>query len=222
MTSQFKKVPRIEVDRILSHGVFQKCQLSLNFVHLQKVLKIKLATLPAEATQRIYVMPLEVEELRDKLCAFSFKIGTQMYFFKSKLKFNAKGFYVDAKTSVFELARRKHIRFETHKNYPIDCAIVVSADGKAKVTSELLNISPAGASFRLGEDDSIVRKGQTVHALIRAQGRAAFSVKGIVRFVKKKNNKPTEVGLEFSSLDEIQKNRIMTICEDLSFYIFAR
>jgi c-di-GMP-binding flagellar brake protein YcgR len=70
--------------------------------------------------------------------------------------------------------------------------------------------------------DSIVRKGQTVHALIRAQGRAAFSVKGIVRFVKKKNNKPTEVGLEFSSLDEIQKNRIMTICEDLSFYIFAR
>lgn len=221
--NQFKKVSRLEVDRILAHGVFQKCQLSLNFSHLQKVIKIKLATIPEDKFRRIYVLPQEVEDLKEKLCAFSFKIGTQMYFFKSRIKFNQRGFYVDAPgEQTYELARRKHIRFESHSKFPIYCSVVVSGDSKAKVSGQLLNISAAGASFRLGEDDSLFTKNHTVHVLIKPEQSAGFAVQGTVRYVKKKTGKPTEVGLEFAALDQVQTNKINSICEELSFYIFTR
>lgn len=221
--NQFKKVSRPEVDRILTHGVFQKCQLALNFSHLQKVIKVKLATIPEDMFRRIYVLPQEVEDLKDKLCAFSFKIGTQMYFFKARIKFNQRGFYVDApREQTYELARRKHIRFEAHSKFPIYCSVVVSNDGKAKVSGQLLNISTAGASLRLGEDQTLFKKGNSVHALIKPEQSAGFAVQGTVRYVKQKTGKPTEVGLEFGALDVLQTNKINSICEELSFYIFTR
>jgi hypothetical protein len=221
--NQFKKVSRPEVDRILTHGVFQKCQLSLNFSPLQKVIKVKLATLELDASRKVYVLPQEVEELKDKLCAFSYKIGTQMYFFKSHLKFNNRGFYVDApREGTYELARRKNIRFEAHPKYPISCSVVVSKDGKAKVTGQLLNISSAGASLSLGDDASMFKKNSTVHVLLKPEQSAGFSVEAHVRFIKKKTGKPTEVGLEFGRLDNLQINKVNLICEELSFYVFAR
>lgn len=221
--NQFKKVSRPEVDRILTHGVFQKCQLSLNFLHLQKVIKVKLATIPEDKFARVYVLPQEVEELKEKLCAFSFKIGTQIYFFKSKIKFNNRGFFVDApKDQTYELARRKHIRFEANPKFPIFCSVVVSNDGKAKVSGQLLNISVAGASLQLGEDESIFKMNHVVQTLIKPEHSAGFSVQGTVRYIKKKAGKPTEVGLEFGRLDNVQINRIASICEELSFYVFAR
>lgn len=221
--NQFKKVARAEVDRILTHGVFQKCQLSLNFLHLQKVIKVKLATIPEDKFSRLYVLPQEVEELREKICAFSYKIGTQMYFFKSRIKFNNRGFFVDApREQTYELARRKHIRFEANPKYPIFCSVVVSGDGKAKVSGQLLNISVAGASLQLGEDATIFKKNHVVHTLIKPEHAAGFSVQGTVRYIKKKAGKPTEVGLEFGRLDNVQANKITSICEELSFYIFTR
>lgn len=221
--NQFKKVSRPEVDRILTHGVFQKAQLSLNFLHLQKVIKVKLATLATDAIKRVYVLPQEVEELKEKVCAFSFKIGTQMYFFKSNIKFNNRGFFVEPpRDHMYELARRKNIRFESHPKYPIFCSVVVSSDGKAKVTGELLNISAAGASLRLGQDSSIFKKNHVVHILIKPEHTAGFSVQAKVRFVKGKSGKPVEVGFEFEALDNVQNNRINLICEELSFYVFAR
>ncbi|WP_409479657.1 PilZ domain-containing protein [Pseudobdellovibrio sp. HCB154] len=221
--NQFKKVTRLEVDRILTHGVFQKCQLSLNFANSQKVIKVKLATIPEDKFKRIYILPQEVEDLKDKLCAFSFKIGTQMYFFKARIRFNQRGFYVEAPNDqTYVLARRKHIRFEAHPKFPIYCSVVVSNDGKAKVSGQLLNISTAGASLRLGEDQTIFKKGNPVHALIKPEQSAGFAVQGTVRYVKQKNGKPAEVGLEFAALDVMQTNKINSICEELSFYIFTR
>lgn len=221
--NQFKKVTRQEVERIMAHGLFQKGQLSLNFADLQKVIKIKLATIPEDRFKRIYILPQEVEELKDKLCAFSYKIGTQMYFFKSRIRFNNRGFFVESPIDqTFELARRKHIRFESNPKYPVYCSVVVSGDGKAKVTGKLMNISLAGASLQLGDDATLFKKNHVVHTLIKPEHSAGFSVQGTVRYIKKKTGKPTEVGLEFRQLDNVQTNRIVRICEDLSFYVFAR
>lgn len=221
--SQFKKVSRPDVDRILTHGVFQKAQLSLNILNTQKVIKVKLATLSQDLGKKVYVLPQEVEELRDKACAFSFKIGTQMYFFKSTIKFNSRGFFVEApRDRVYELARRKNIRFDSHSKYPVFCSVVVSQDGRAKVTGELLNISSAGASLRLGQDSSLFKKNQSVHILLKPEHTAGFSVQAKVRYAKGYSGKPTEVGFEFEELDAVQNNRINLICEELSFYIFAR
>lgn len=223
MNNQFKKVSRPEVDRILAHGVFQKSQLSLNYTHMQKVVKVKLITIPEDMFRRIYILPQEAEEIKDKLCAFSFKIGTQMYFFKSRIKFNSRGFYVDSpRDGAYELARRKHIRFDVNPDFPISCSVVVSSDGKAKVTGQLLNISAAGASMSLGEDESLLKKNHIVHTLIKPQQSAGFTVQGSIRYVKKKAGKRTEVGLEFLSLDDVQNSKINTICEELSFYIFSK
>lgn len=220
MQDQFKKVSRTEVDRILKQGVFQKAQLSFNFLNRQKVIKVKLATIPYDASKRMYVLPLEIEELKDRMCAFSFKIGTQMYFFKGKVRVNARGFYIEGSVGFFELVRRKHIRFEKNEQYPIDCGLVLP-DGQGKVRAQLLNISSSGASMRLDDDFSLYKKNQIVHALIRPVRRAGVTVQGLIRYVKRKNNAPTEVGIEFSQLDEVQRNKIKAICEDLSFYIFA-
>lgn len=221
--NQFRKVARPEVDRIIAHGVFQKCQLSLDVNDKQRVVKIKLAIVPGDTIKRVYVLPQEIEELNDKACAFSFKVGTQMYFFKSKMKFSNRGFYVDApKDQVYELARRKHIRFEAHPKFPIYCSAVVTNDSKAKITGELLNISFTGASLRVSGDGTLFNKKHSVHILLKPLQAAAFSVEANVRFVKKKPNNEAEIGLEFTPLDRMQMNRVNSICEALSFYVFTR
>lgn len=223
MQNQFKKVSRPEVDFILTHGHFQKSQLTMSLSKIQKVIKIKLATIAQDKTKRVYVLPQEVEELKDKLCAFSFKIGTQMYFFKSKIKFNNYGFFVDVpRESMYELARRQHIRFEGHPEFPISCSAVVSNDGKVRVPGQLLNISITGASLSFGDDASFFKKNGSVYVFLRPENSGGFSVEANVRFVKKKNGMATEVGLEFRNLDSLQINRVNSICEKLSFYTFAR
>ena len=225
MNSQFKKISRGEVNFILEQGLFQKSQLTLNSsptqTKVRKVLKVKLVTLASEDRKRIYVLPQDVEELRDKMCAFSFKIGTQVYFFKAKIKFNAKGFFVDSGISLYELARRQHIRFDAHPNYPTECTLVTYEDERIKMKAELLNISLAGASFRVHEDSLDLKKNKSVYVLLRPEKKAGFIATGHIRYMKKGAHSLTEVGIEFSHLDEVQKNKITATCEALSLFIFA-
>lgn len=221
MHTQFKKMNQAEIGQMLARGIFQRCQLSLSHQNKQKVVKVKLVSIPEEVHKRVYVLPLTVEELKDKMCAFSYKIGTQMYFFKAKMRFNNKGFYVDASQNIFELIRRKQIRFEAHKSCPIECSIVLSEDEKFKLKTELINISSTGASIKVDASVENFKKNQQIYLYLKQDKKAGVSLLANIRFAKKKAAYTTEIGVEFIDLDGLQKSKINKMCEDLSRFIFT-
>lgn len=220
MRKQVKKLSKSESDKILSAGVFQKCKVIYREKETQTVVKAKFVKL-AQEPEKIYILPQQVIDLKERKCTLGFNVGTQVFLLRAQVKFSAKGFYVSDIVNIYELSGRRDIRFETNRKYPIESQIVYSKDGKALADAYLLNLSQSGASLIADTDTMYLKKNKEVILSIRPDQGTNFTVHAIIRYASVRPNDMTEVGIEFLKMDDSQHRKVINICDDLSRFIFS-
>jgi len=216
MQDFFEKLPKLDKDSIILNGAFEKCQLTIQSDKMPNVVKVKFMLTQHFNLTRIYLVPSEICELKDKICAFSFRIGTRVYFFKAKIFMDGKGFYVDPDFDLFELKRRRHIRFEIPESYPYECLVVTPMNRNIKLKAEIINFSESGIRIRVQSDLAIFQKDNSVILSMKIGKRAVFYVACDIKFVGRKTKAYPELGLAFVGLNPLKRDKILNICEDLS------
>lgn len=212
----FEKVPKAEVENIFIRGIFEKGQLTLEEDKKSIVIKVKLSASTNDRFGRIHVAPQDIYELKDRTCAFSFRIGTRMYFFKAKIQVGNKGFFVDIGFDLIELKRRRHVRFIIPENLTYDSVIISQVYKNLRIYAQLINFSESGAKIKCRESLTGIQKGATVILSVKAERRPAFMVACEVKFILRKQISQPEIGLEFIAPDRMTQNKIINLCEDLS------
>lgn len=215
MQNFFEKLPKSEIESILKKNIFDKCQITVDG-KTNEVIQVNLTASEVEKFGKLYILPLAVYELKDKLCAFSFRIGTRVFFFKAKVLMDGKGFYVTTKMEMLELRRRRHVRFEVPHDFPHEVYVITSLNKNARVEAQLSNFSESGAKMIVMADLVLFQKGSGVILSIKVGKRAVFLVGCVIRFVSRKPKENPELGLEFVNLTEIKRSRILNVCEDLT------
>jgi len=216
MQDFFEKIPKNEKEIIFANGIFEKCQLTLHGDKTPVVVKVKFVVKTHFNSTRMYVIPNEINELKDKICAFSFRIGTRVYFFKSKILMDGKGFYIDSDYVLFELKRRRHVRFEVPETHPYECSVVTPMNRNIKIKGEIINFSESGIRIRVQSDLAIFQKDNSVILSLKIGKRSTFYVACDIKFVGRKVKINPELGLAFVGLNPLKKDKILNICEDLS------
>lgn len=216
MQNFFEKLPKSEAENIYKKNVFEKCQITIDG-RTNDIVPVNMISSEVEKFGKLYVLPLEVIELKDKMCAFSFRIGTRVFFFKAKMLMDGKGFYVATSgLEMLELRRRRHVRFEVPDSFPHECYVITSLNKNARVEARLLNFSESGAKMVVTADLVLFQKGSGVIISMKVGKRAVFLVGSVIRFVSRKPKENPELGVEFVNLTEIKKSRILNVCEDLT------
>ncbi len=212
----FEKVDRQEVENIFIKGIFEKGQLTLEDGKKNIVIKVKLAVMSQDKFGRLYVMPQDIHELKDRTCAFSFRIGTRIFFFKSKIQLGGKGFFVDIGFDLIELRRRRHIRFIIPEYLTYESSIISQVYKNLRINAQLINFSESGAKIKCRESLTGIQKGATIILSVKAERRPAFMVACEVKFILRKQISQPEIGLHFVNPDRMTQNKITNLCEDLS------
>ncbi|AZZ37729.1 hypothetical protein CIK05_13290 [Bdellovibrio sp. qaytius] len=215
MQNFFEKLPKAEIEAIFKKNIFDKCQITIDG-KTNEVVRVNLTSSEVEKFKKIYILPIEVYELKDKMCAFSFRIGTRVFFFKAKILMDGKGFYISSNIEMLELRRRRHVRFEVPDNFPHEVFVITSLNKNARVEAKLLNFSESGAKMLVMGDLLLFQRGTGVIISLKVGKRAVFLAGGIIRFVSRKPKENPELGIEFVNLTEIKKSRILNVCEDLT------
>ncbi len=215
MQNFFEKLPKSEIESIFKKNIFDKVQITIDG-KVNEVVRVNLTSSEVEKFGKLYILPLEVYELRDKMCAFSFRIGTRVFFFKAKILMDGKGFYVNANLEMLELRRRRHVRFEVPDNFTHEVYVITSLNKNARVEAKLLNFSESGAKMQVMADLVLFQRGSGVILSLKVGKRAVFLVGSVIRFVSRKPKENPELGIEFVNLTEIKKSRILNVCEDLT------
>lgn len=212
----FEKVPKDEVESIFKKGIFEKGQLTLEDGKKNLVIKVKLAVTGQDRFGRLYVIPQDVYELKDRVCAFSFRIGTRIFFFKSKIQIDGKGFHVDVGFDLIELRRRRHVRFDIPENFQYEAVIISQVYKNLRINAQLINFSASGAKIKCKESLTAILKGSTIVLSVKVERRPTFMTACQVRFIFRKQISQPEIGLEFITPDSLTQNKIISLCEDLS------
>jgi len=215
MQNFFEKLPKTEIESIFRKNIFDKCQITIDG-KVNDVVRVNLTSSEVEKFGKLYILPLEVYELKDRICAFSFRIGTRVFFFKAKILMDGKGFYVQSNMEMLELRRRRHVRFDVPDDFPHEVYVITSLNKSARVEAKLLNFSESGAKMIVMADLVLFQKGSGVILSVKVGKRAVFLVGCVIRFVSRKPKENPELGLEFVNLTEIKKSRILNVCEDLT------
>lgn len=214
MQNFFEKLPKSEIESIYKKNTFEKCQVTIEG---EATLPVTLTATEVEKFGKLYILPHEAYEFRDKLSAFSFRMGTRVFFFKGKISQDGKGFYVStSEIDLLELRRRRHVRFEIPDSFQYECHLITSLNKSARIEAKLINFSESGAKMVVGADLVLFQKGTSVVVSLQVGKRAGFLVAGVLQFVSRKPKENPELGLEFTNLTEIKKSRILNVCEDLS------
>jgi len=221
MQDFFEKISADDKDLIFKTGSHEKCQLTVQEGKTPVVIKIKFIVTGALSENRIYIIPNEVFELKDKTCAFSFRLGTRIYFFKSKIHMDGKGFFVDSKADLFELKRRRHVRFEIPDNYSYECTVVTPLNRNVRLRAEIINFSESGIRVRVNSDLAVFQKDNNVILSLKLGKRSVFYVACDIKFVGRKSKSNPELGLEFTGLNPLKQDKVLNICEDLSRAYFS-
>lgn len=212
----FEKVPKEEIESIFKNGTFEKGQLTLEDGKKNIVIKVKLVVTGHDKFGRVYVIPQDVYELKDRTCAFSFRIGTRIFFFKSKIHIDGKGFFVDVGFDLIELRRRRHVRFDIPENFTCECVIISQVYKNLRINAQLINFSESGAKIKCKESLTGIQKGATIVLSVKVERRPTFITACEVKFIFRKQISQPEIGLEFITPDSLTHNKIISLSEDLS------
>lgn len=216
MNNFFEKLPKSEVENIYKRNVFNKCQITIDG-KVSDIVPVNLTSCEVEKFKKLYILPLDVYELKDKLCAFSFRIGTRIFFFKAKTLQDSKGFYVSTTgLDLLELRRRRHVRFEIPENLEYECSVITSLNKSSSVEAQLINFSESGVKVAVMADLVLFQKGANIILSLKVGKRALFLVGCVIRFISRKPKENIELGVEFVNLTDIKKSRILNVCEDIS------
>ncbi len=191
----------------------KKCQVSFKIPGNDKI----------EITQ-IYATPF-VEKfsllIRDGLDAhgleatFKVNIGTDLFFFKSKIKLEKKSFIIEGPFKLFKLVRRKNTRYIIPDVWA-QSGFIVSAEKKMLNSKiRLVDMSLSGIRIHVLTELPRYEKMQKISLQFKLHKRAVIVVDALIQHVKYGYQGGQLLGVQFVLLTPLVQSKIANICDDL-------
>lgn len=215
--SFFEPLPPPKADNLIQNCVLDHVKLALAAAESVTVMKVNLEN-RSSSNKTYIIMSSPKEELIGKICTFSCTMGTQLFFFKSKVAKDKIGFYLADTFTIYELKRRRHIRFNIPPEWNKKCSIFIDARKTMKVQADIVNLSLSGLRFALQSQLPEFRMHQKLSLSFQIHKRSEVQVQAEVVFVKKNAASGPILGVEFVDLSPLSEDKILNLCDDLSRY----
>jgi hypothetical protein len=164
---------------------------------------------------RIILSSKRWSELKNKTCAFSMKVNTQVYFFKTKVLADENEIYLKTDFEIFELKRRKDIRYKVPYEWPQNAAIIIGSKKDKKMAANILDLSNTGIKLQLLAQIPEVKIGQKIAFTIKIHRRSIAYLNGVVRHSRRVKNQLPVIGVEIEVATELLKDKLNNICSDI-------
>jgi len=208
-----QKLKTSDAKQILKRGITEKLVLACTVGDIVRVFDL---TLQGEIRDgQILLASKKWENLVGKDCAFSMKIETQVYFFKTKVQKENGEVFLKNDFEVFELVRRKEVRHKVPYEWPQSAALVLGTKRDKRLPANIIDLSKSGIRLQLLAQLPEFRIGQRVAFTIRIHRRAIAYVNGVVKHSKRVANQLPVVGIEFEDLTPLITDKVLNICNDI-------
>lgn len=202
----------------LREAFIQHSPLIFKMEQLAQPIKVFIETF---ADKKVYVVPepSDFELPTDKEYSIKFNVGTEVYFIKTSFKVHLNRVYFDMNTKVIQLKRRKEPRFLIPKSWPQSAAILT---GKAEqIRCMVADISNSGIRFEVLGPHPEFKRDDFIKIKFQIHKRGEVQTVAIVRFVLKRPNAATLLGLEFHDLTNSNQSRVTGVVNDIQLSITA-
>lgn len=154
-------------------------------------------------------------ELKNKSCAFSMKVDTQVYFFKTKVFADEDEVYLKTDFDIFELKRRRDIRYAIPYEWPQSAAIIIGSKKDKKMAANIIDLSVSGIKLQLLAQVPELKIDQKIAFTIKIHRRSIAYLNGTVRHSRRVKNQLPFVGVEINVTSELLKDKLSNICSDI-------
>lgn len=154
-------------------------------------------------------------ELKNKSCAFSIKVNTQVYFFKTKVYADENEVYLKTDFELFELKRRKDIRYKIPYEWPQNAAIIIGSKKDKKMAANILDLSTSGIKLQLLAQIPEIKVGQKIAFTIKIHRRSIAYLNGTVKHSRRVKNQLPVIGVEIDVSSELLKDKLNNVCSDI-------
>ncbi len=158
----------------------------------------------------------EIPIATDVETSIKFNIGTEVYFVKTPiLKLGNMAFF-DMGVKVIQLKRRKEPRYLLPKKWQ-QASSILGANPKIKpIPCTVIDISLSGMRLEVKELYQLpLQRDDVIKVQFQIHRRAAVICDALVRFYLRRTGNGTLLGLELIFTNEMQKERVVGIVEDL-------
>lgn len=191
----------------------KKCQVSFKIPGNDKI----------EITQ-IYATPFAEKFsliVRDDLnlhgieATFKVTIGTDIFFFKSKIKIEKKSFIIEGPFKLFKLVRRKNTRYIIPEAWT-QSGFIVSAEKKMLNSKiRLVDMSLSGIRIHVLTELPRYEKMQKISLQFKLHKRAVIVADALIQHVKYGYHGGQLIGVQFVLVMPLVQSKIANICDDL-------
>lgn len=154
-------------------------------------------------------------ELKNKSCAFSMRVDTQVYFFKTKVYADENEVYLKNDFDIFELKRRRDIRYIIPYEWPQNAALIIGSKKDKKMAANIIDMSISGIKLQLLAQIPEIKIGQKIAFTIKIHRRSIAYLNGTVRHSRRVKNQLPLIGVEIEVTSELLKDKLNNICSDI-------
>jgi PilZ domain len=165
------------------------------------------------SVDKFYLVFATNHQVENRVGSFSFKLGTRIFFFKSDILKDEKGYYITDKMTIFELRRRRHERFNIPQNFAQTCTVFL--DKGKEVKAHIVDISVSGIRLYITGGITEFLVDGRISFLFQVEKRGEVMCQGLVRFAKRDPRGLQILGIEFVQLTALLQSKIQNVCEDL-------
>lgn len=170
-----------------------------------------------ESANKINLVFKNDVDLRNQDITFKIKIGTDMYFFKARVVFENRAYFIYGPFKIFKLMRRKNTRFEIPEAWAQGSYILSPQKKTLNSKIKILEISNTGIRILVYPQLPRYEKKQQIQISLKIQKRAPFFIDGIIKHAKYNKTDGPTLGVEFNLENTLIKNKIQNICDDLAY-----
>ncbi|OFZ30414.1 MAG: hypothetical protein A2622_08375 [Bdellovibrionales bacterium RIFCSPHIGHO2_01_FULL_40_29] len=147
---------------------------------------------------------------------FKISIGTEVFFFKTKIFLKSSRLYIQGPFSIFKLIRRKSTRYNVPSYWPQSGFISDSSKKMLSAKMRVIEISLSGIKVHVMAELPRYEKNQLVHVQFKIFRRSELNIGGHIKHVERNQIKGGQtLGIEFVQSTQLIQNKIQNICEDL-------
>lgn len=160
----------------------------------------------------------------DNSILVNFAIGADRYFFQSSLQFSPTSIVIELSDELFHLQRRRSMRLSLPAEMSATSNVINHADRSCLHECQILDFSTGGLRLLYPSPSPDFKSGEKLVMVLHFGKRKPFQVVGHIRHSvdKRMNNDQQIFGVEFSEVNRLLENKLLTLQLDLQGEIFRK
>ena len=141
---------------------------------------------------------------KDQIVAGNFTLGSDIFFFKAKIRIQKTHLHLEILDSIQQLVRRAIARYRIPEGMTINMYTKRIGENLIFLRGDVLDLSSKGCQIRMTAADATIKAEQVLIGDLRFANRKAIGFEGSIRHVKKsaKDRFECTFGLQFTSVED--------------------